>query len=38
MRPSKMLNAIHKFLDVIYIAALTAVFILTLVVIYAFGV
>jgi len=32
-----MLNLIHKFLDIVYIAALTAVFILTLVVIYAAG-
>jgi len=32
-----MLNLIHKTLDIIYIAALTAIFILTLVVIYAAG-
>jgi hypothetical protein len=32
-----MLNLIHKFLDIVYIAALTAVFILTVFIIYAAG-
>jgi hypothetical protein len=32
-----MRNLIHKFLDIVYIAALTAVFILTVFIIYAAG-